>query len=123
MTTDPGQIAGTYFQAWKAQDVQTLRSILADDVTFDGPLAELKGADDVAAGLEHLAQITSDITIHKRFVDGEDVLTWFDLHTTIAPPTPVANWSHVENGKITKIAVTFDPRDLVAARQQPNASN
>src|SRR5262249_50993260 len=105
-------------QAWKAKDSQTLRSILAEEVTFDGPLARLRGADDVAAGLERLSRITSDITVHKRFIDDQDVLTWFDLHTTIAPPVPVANWSRVEDGKITRIAVTFDPREIVAASTQ-----
>jgi hypothetical protein len=50
--------------------------------------------------------------VQKRFVDGPDVLTWFDLHTSVAPPYPTANWSHVENGKITRIRVAFDPRPL-----------
>jgi len=112
MTATAADIAATYFRAWIAKDFQTLRSILADEVTFDGPLAKLQGAQDVAAGLERLAQITSDITIRKRFVDGQDVLTWFDLHTTVAPPAPTANWQHVENGKITSIDVAFDPRPL-----------
>lgn len=119
MTASTADLADTYFSAWQAKDLTTLRSILADDVTFDGPLAQLKGVTDVAAGLERLAQITSDIVIRKRFIDGQDALTWFDLHTTIAPPAPVANWSHVENGKITKIAVTFDPREIVAAGPPP----
>jgi len=118
MTATTADVAATYFQAWLAKDFPTLRSILADEVTFDGPLATLHGAQDVAAGLERLAQMTSDITIHKRFLDGQDALTWFDLHTAIAPPTPVANWSHVEDGKITKIAVTFDPREIIAGSQQ-----
>jgi hypothetical protein len=26
---------------------------------------------------------------------------------------PVANWSHVEGGKITRIRVTFDPRPFL----------
>ena len=114
MTATAADIAATYFRAWIAKDFQTLRSILADEVTFDGPLAKLQGAQDVAAGLERLAQITSDITIRKRFVDGQDVLTWFDLHTTIAPPVAVANWSRVEDGKVTRIAVAFDPREIIA---------
>jgi hypothetical protein len=46
------------------------------------------------------------------FVDGPDVLTWFDLHTTVAPPAPTANWQHVEDGRITRIRVAFDPRAL-----------
>jgi hypothetical protein len=43
------------------------------------------------------------------FVDGPDVLTWFDLHITVAP-RPTANWLPVEDGQITRIRVTFDPR-------------
>ena len=34
----------------------------------------------------------ADIVIRHMFVDGADVLTGFDLHTTIAPPCPTANW-------------------------------
>jgi hypothetical protein len=52
----------------------------------------------------------------KRFTDGPDVLTWFALHTTVAPPAPTANWMHVQDGWITAIRVTFDPRALLAAR-------
>jgi hypothetical protein len=59
-----------------------------------------------------MAQIVENIVIHKMFVDGPDVLTWFDLHTSVAEPAPTANWSHVESGKITRIRVTFDARPL-----------
>ena len=57
-------------------------------------------------------QILDEIVVQHVFVDGPDVLTWFDLHTTVAPPAPTANWQHIENGKITRIRVTFDPRAL-----------
>jgi hypothetical protein len=86
--------------------------VLADDVSFVGPLGVAEGAAECREGIEHLAEITTDIVIVKRFVDGGDVLTWFDLHTTVAAPAPVANWSRVENGKITCIRVTFDTRPL-----------
>lgn len=109
------EVADTYFEAWQAGDFARLRSILADDVTFDGPLGQAGNADECIAGLRRMAQIMTGIVIHKTFVDGADVLTWFDLHTAIAPPAAVANWSHVEDGKITRIAVTFDPREIIAA--------
>ncbi|WP_371517525.1 hypothetical protein [Kitasatospora sp. NBC_01300] len=54
------------------------------------------------------------IEVHARVAEGDDVVTWFDLHTSIAPPAPTANWSHVENGRITRIRVAFDPRELLA---------
>jgi hypothetical protein len=30
-----------------------------------------------------------------------------------AGPIPIANWCHVENGKIIRIRNTFDPRSLL----------
>jgi hypothetical protein len=115
MTTDNASTMNTYFESWKAGDVARLRSILADDVVFDGPLAHVEGGDECAASIEGLARITADLVIHKMVLDGADVITWFDLHTTVAAPTPVANWSRLEDGKIKRIRVTFDPRGLVGA--------
>jgi SnoaL-like domain len=116
MTTDAGQLAATYFDSWKHKEFDALRAILADNVTFEGPLGTAANADECIAGLRGMAQMMTDIVVRKRFVDGPDVLTWFDLHTTVAPPAPTANWSHVENGRIVTIRATFDPRALVAAR-------
>ncbi len=112
MSPDPRTLAATYFEAWKSQDFATLRSILADTATFRGPLGSADDAEQCVAGLRGMAEILDDIVIKKVFVDGGDVLTWFDLHTTIAPPAPTANWMQVDNGQITRIRVTFDARAL-----------
>jgi len=40
------------------------------------------------------------------------VLTWYELHTTVASPVAVANWLHIEEGKITSLQVAFDAREL-----------
>jgi hypothetical protein len=111
---DTATVAATYFTSWKAKDFATFRSILADDVTFVGPLGTANNAEECQQGVEGLSKITTDIVIQKMWVDGPDALTWFDLHTTVAPPMPVVNWSHVEDGKVTRIRVTFDPRPLTS---------
>jgi hypothetical protein len=105
--------AATYFDAWRARDFTRLRSVLADDVDFDGPLARVRGADDCLRGLQGMAQIMTGLEVRKVFRDGSDVLTWFDLSTSVADPVPVANWMHVKDGKITRIRVAFDPRGIV----------
>jgi hypothetical protein len=115
MTNDAGTIATTYFSAWKDRDFETLRGLFADGATFRGPLGTADSADECVQGMQGLRQIITDIEIEKMFVDGPDVLTWFVLHTTVAPPAPTANWTHTEDGKITAIKVTFDARDLAAA--------
>jgi hypothetical protein len=58
-------------------------------------------------------KIMTDIDVNVMAVDGPDVLTWFELHSAAADPVPTVNWSRVENGLITRIRVTFDPRPLL----------
>jgi SnoaL-like domain len=110
------QVAETYFRSWVAGDFATLRGVLADHATFRGPLGTADDGDACLAGLRGMRAILRDVDVVTRFVDGGDVLTWFDLHTSVAPPTPTANWMHVEGGRITAIRVTFDPRALLAGR-------
>ncbi|MDO9457525.1 nuclear transport factor 2 family protein [Nocardioides sp.] len=114
-TTETRKIAETYFAAWQDRDAETLRSILADDATFRGPLGTADDADACVAGLIGMAQVLDRIEVRARVVEGDDVITFFDLHTTVAPPAPTANWTHVEDGRITAIRVAFDPREILAA--------
>ena len=109
---DAGAVAERYLAAWKANEWEALRDLLADDVSFRGPLASIDGADECLAGLQGMAKIMTDIVVHRRWADGADAITWFDLHTSVAPPAPTANWSHVESGRITAIRVTFDARQF-----------
>src|SRR5215218_11285922 len=112
MAEAAAKVAAAYFDAWKANDFTAMQSLLADDVTFVGPLGRADNAEDYLKGIEGLSRIKSDIVVRKTFVDGPDVLTWFELHTTVAPPIPVANWLHIEDGKITSLRVVFDARGL-----------
>lgn len=118
MATDPRTLATTYLQAWQEQDFGTLRSLLADDVTFRGTLGSANGADECLEGMRGLAKIISSIDVVQLVAAGPDVMTWYDLRTTVAPPCPTVNWSHVEDGKITAIRAVFDPRELIAGMSQ-----
>jgi ketosteroid isomerase-like protein len=112
---DAEAVARAYFSAWEDGDFDALRSILADDANFRGPLGSANGGDECVAGLRGMAQMMTRIQILKVFVNGPDVLTWYDLHTEKASPAPTANWMHIEDGKIVRIRATFDPREIVAA--------
>lgn len=110
--------ATTYFEAWRARDFDRLRTVLDADVQFVGVLGLANGADECIAGLRGMAEsIMTDLTLDARVVEGPDAMTWFDLHTATTEPIPTVNWSHVENGLITRIRVTFDPRPLFATTE------
>jgi ketosteroid isomerase-like protein len=113
--TQAETLADTYFDAWLGKDFARLRAVLADDVAFAGPFARITGADECMRGIEGLSKITTGIAIRKVFVAGDDVLTWYDLSTSVADPVAVANWMHVEDGKITSIEVAFDARGIASA--------
>jgi len=44
------EVADRYFEAWQAGDFAQLRSILANEATFDGPLGHASNADERIAG-------------------------------------------------------------------------
>ncbi|MET8297028.1 nuclear transport factor 2 family protein [Streptomyces sp. NPDC005180] len=108
------ELAGAYFTAWEAGDFETMRGLLAEDVDFLGPLGTAQGTEEALAGLRGLGQVLEKIDVRVRVAEGDEVITWFDLHTSIAPPAPTANWMHVRDGRIARIRVTFDPRGLLA---------
>jgi hypothetical protein len=45
--------------------------------------------------------------------DGDEVITWFELHTPAGDRLPVANWAQVRDGRVKRVRVTFDPRPLL----------
>jgi hypothetical protein len=115
MPDDPRPLAIAYFEAWRAHDPAALRALLADDATFTGPLGTAGNADEMGESIRGLYAITTDVVVQKMATDGSDVITWFELHTTVAPPVPVANWTQVRDGKIAAVRVTFDPRGMLAS--------
>ncbi|MEU9716667.1 nuclear transport factor 2 family protein [Streptomyces sp. NPDC047976] len=108
------ELAETYFTAWEAGDFETLRGLLADDVDFVGTLGKASGADEALAGLRRMGRVLERIDVKARVAEGAEVITWFELCSSIAPPAPTANWMHVEDGRIARIRVTFDPREQLA---------
>ncbi len=110
----PAGVAATYFEAWKSNDVDRVRPLLQEDVEFAGALGSTRGVEETLAGLGRMFAITDAVEVIHRWIDGPDVLTWFELRTATAGPLAIANWSHIEAGRITRIRVTFDPRPLLS---------
>jgi hypothetical protein len=112
--TSPAGVAGAYFDAWQSNDIERIRPLLDDDVAFDGSLGSTRGIEETLAGLGGMFAMTAHVEVVHRWVDGPDVITWFELRTHNTGPMAVVNWSHVETGRITWIRVTFDPRPLLS---------
>jgi hypothetical protein len=109
----PEGIAAAYFDAWKNGDIERVRPLLHEDVDFVGAMGSTHGITETLDGLGGMFAMTRQVEVIHRWVDGPDVLTWFELRTDAAGPLAIVNWSRVEAGRITRIRVTFDPRPLL----------
>jgi SnoaL-like domain len=115
MSMTPEQVAVAYFDAWRANEIEHVRPLLADDVDFVGALGTAQGIEQALGGLRGMFGMTRSVEVVHRWVDAEDVITWFELTTADAGPLAIVNWSHITDGRIDRIRVTVDPRPLLGA--------
>ncbi len=110
---NPKQIMQRYFETWNERDFDAFEAQLAEDITFSGPLGTARGAAEYRRGMEGLAKRMTRTEVVTMVAEGPDVITWFNLHTGEAEPVTVANWARVEDGRIQRVRVAFDPRPLL----------
>jgi ketosteroid isomerase-like protein len=112
MPREPKTVATECLLSWTNGDLATTRALVADDVTFIGPLGTATGADDYIAGLRKLKESVSTVVTRKVLVDGNDVCIIYDLVTTEAGTIPTVGWYHVRNGQVDSVRAFFDARAL-----------
>jgi ketosteroid isomerase-like protein len=112
------EIVGRYKEAFGSRDVQTARSLLADDFHFEGPFEHFDNPDDYMQSLAKLAPIVEGVDVKKILANGDDVVTIYDLNTTVAHACPVAEWATVRDGKIAELRAYFDARPFAAMFEQ-----
>jgi len=119
--TNAADIVERYFTAFYAGDGSTARQYLRDDnFSFSGPNATFDSADRYAKMADHVGgPLLTRVDRHKVFVDGPDVCLFYDLVTTATPALiPIAEWYHLEDGKIATIRMIFDTQPFAAQPKQ-----
>jgi hypothetical protein len=109
----PMQTMRRYFETWNAHDFDAFEAQLADEITFAGPLGTANGPAECRQGIEGLATLMDRVDVRVMVADGPNVITWFELHVPDVEPIPVANWAQLEDGRVRRVRVTFDPRPLL----------
>jgi ketosteroid isomerase-like protein len=102
-----------YFETWNARDFDAFEAQLAGDATFVGPLGTANGAGELRRGIQGLSKLVERAEVVAMVGEGDDVITWFELHTPAGERLPVANWAQVRDGRVQRVRVTFDPRPLL----------
>jgi ketosteroid isomerase-like protein len=118
---DAAQVAENFFDAWTGKDFGRARTLVHDDVRFEGPIDSFSDADSYLASLQQLAPIVTGADKQKVFVDGDDVCVIYDLKTVPVPRARTCEWYRIRDGKVAAVSVVFDARPFAALSEARQA--
>jgi hypothetical protein len=94
------------------KDYAAARALLADDLSFQGPIDTFHDADAYITALKRLGAMVDRVEVLMVLAEGHDVAVFCNL--AMKPPAPasvfVGEWHHVEQGRIKTVRVVFDAR-------------
>jgi ketosteroid isomerase-like protein len=111
LCADPLSVVEAYFAALSAYDFGRMRALLADrGFSFHSPIATFDSADLFIQYSAHMGGIIQSLKVRKVFVDGPDVCQFLTYRIQISEKrtVDVAQWSHVEDGRILRIESLYD---------------
>jgi hypothetical protein len=110
------EIAIKFEEAVGKKDYAVARALLADDLSFVGPIDTFNSADPYVAALKRLGALVERIDVLKVLAEGDEAAVFCEL--VMKPPAPpksfVAEWYKVKSGKIVALHIAFDARPFAA---------
>jgi limonene-1,2-epoxide hydrolase len=98
-----------FINALNSEDFAAARSLVTDDLKFEGVMGARDGAD---VYMDDMKKMKFKYDVKKAFADGDDVCLFYDVKMgdkTIFS----AGWYKVSGDKVKSFKVIFDPRPLL----------
>jgi hypothetical protein len=110
------EIATRFEEAVGSKDYAAARKLLADNLSFSGPIDTFDNADAYVGALERLGKLVERINVLTVLGEGDEAAVFCELVMKApAPPrTFVAEWYKTHAGKITQLRIAFDARPFAA---------
>jgi ketosteroid isomerase-like protein len=108
------ELVSAYYASWtggaEAFDEDQLRTILAPDLVFDGPLAGHRvGADYFIQGVHNVAKAVKDFRVVQRLDQSEEVSVLYECDMTRPEGTHrFAEFFRIQDGRIQGINLLYD---------------
>jgi ketosteroid isomerase-like protein len=112
-------VVNRFYDATDRRRADELPALVAEDVSFAGPLMQAAGAREYVAMNEQLLGFHAGTRMLRQFEEGSDVCSLYEMHMR----TPsggsltllVADWITVRDGRIAEQRLYFDPREFAQA--------
>jgi ketosteroid isomerase-like protein len=96
-----------------------LDALVAQNVTFAGPIMQATGAEQYLALNAQLLPFHQETRMLAQFEHGNDVCSIYEMDMSSPKgerlTLTLADWVRVEHGRITEQRIYFDPRRFAAA--------
>ena len=108
-----------FFDVCNNKQGEGLEGLVADNVTFEGPLMRLSGASEYLSTVRPFLKCHKGVRMFKQFEDGDHVCSIYEM--TLATPTgatltlALADWIRVTNGRVVEQKIYYDPREFAKA--------
>lgn len=115
----PLGVVNRFYEATSNRRIDELAGLISDDVTFDGPIMQARGAREYLAMNEQLLGFHRGTTMLRQFENGDAVCSIYEL--TMGTPAgaeltlTLADWIEVVDGRVAAQRIFFDPREFAQA--------
>ena len=121
--SDSTRIVGDYLEGWNRKDVAAFAAVLAPDVRFKGPLAQIEGRDPFLAAVTRMFPMVEKLELRALFTEEDRALAVYDF--VCAPPVGclrTAEMIGIKDGLIVSSELFFDTAPLTSAQPQRAAA-
>lgn len=115
----PSQVVDEFYDICNRQQGRGLDSIVATEITFEGPLMRLSGAAQYVSTVGPFLKFHQSMKLLRQFADCEHVCSIYEM--TFGTPTggavtsTFADWIRVVDGKVAEQKLYYDPREFAKA--------
>jgi len=113
------QLVNHFYDVCNHQQGRGLADLLAEHMTFNGPLMKLSGAAQYISTVTPFLKFHKSMRILKQFEAGEHVCSIYEMaFGTPAGETVTstfADWIRVVDGKVVEQKLYYDPREFAKA--------
>lgn len=113
------EIVLAYHHAFYKNDRASVRQLLADKGSFNGPLNSFTNPDLFLDSATIFMKLTLKTVMKKVFVAGNQACIIYSSAFIVPsiPVLPIASWFKVDRGKIYFFQVHFDPSSFLIAKE------
>jgi ketosteroid isomerase-like protein len=103
----------------KMNMTEGLDELLANNMTFSGPLLQTSSARDYIGMFSQFVKFHKGMEMLRQFESGDDVCSIYRMD--LATPSggtfsvKIADWIRVSNGRIAEQKIYYDPREFARA--------